>query len=393
MSIFISHPGLQHSHQLALALFEQGLLKEYWSGVPIMVNRDELPVWLPEKYASRIKTMDIPKKIRRHPYAFQLLIKAGTLLPAGFSKTDYTHRIFHAFDWWVAQHIKKIRPSIVIGFENSSYHTFKAAKEIGALCILDAPALQHLSAAKLTPTVPTAYLQEINRRKDDEVSMANLILTCSPLAAESYLLAGVKNEKIQSLLLGATVPPGIDKSWKPHNRPLEFIFAGALRKLKSIDLILNVFNRLHLEGFAYKITFVGGQGEDGWVQKIEDTPGALYHPSLPQNLLYKKLAEADCLLLPSRFDSFGMVVAEAMACGTPAIVSVQTGSKAIIEQFPKSGWIVDVNEDSLYSCIKERIINRDELFAARQNALEASRVFTWESYRKRASDLIKNWIA
>lgn len=392
MSVFISHPGQQHSHQLALALFEHGLLKEYWSGVPIMTKRDELPIWFPEKHINRVKILDIPKKMRRHPYIFQLLIKAGALLPTNFSRSDYTHRIFHAFDWWVAQHIKKIRPSIVIGFENSSYHTFKAAKKIGAICILDAPALQHLSAAKLIPTAQTAYLQEINRRKDEEVSMANLILTCSPLAAESYYLAGIPHEKIQPLLLGATVTSGIENSWKPHNRPLEFIFAGALRKLKSIDLILNAFNRLHLEGFAYKITFVGGQGEDGWVQKIENTPGAFYHTSLPQNLLYQKLAEADCLLLPSRFDSFGMVVAEAMASGTPAIVSVQTGSKAIIEQFPKSGWIVDVNEDSLYLCIKERIINREELFAARQNALEASRVFTWESYRKRASDLIKNWI-
>ena len=393
MSIFISHPGLQHSHQLALALYEQGLLKEYWSGVPIMVNRDELPIWFPEQYISRVKITNIPKKIRRHPYLFQLLIKAGALLPSAFSRSDYTHRIFHAFDWWAAQHVKKTKPTIVIGFENSSYHTFKAAKEIGALCILDAPALHHLSAAELTPTAKTPYLYEINRRKDKEIAMADLILTCSPLAAESYYLAGIPYKKIHSLLLGATVISGIENSWKPHNRPLEFIFAGALRKLKSIDLILNVFNRLNLEGFDYKITFVGGQAEDGWVQKIEDTPGAFYHQSLPQNSLYQKLAGADCLLLPSRFDSFGMVVAEAMACGTPAIVSVQTGSKAIIEQFPKSGWIVDVNEERLYSCIKERIINRDELFAARQNALEASRIFTWESYRKRASDLIKNWIA
>ena len=60
MSIFISHPGLQHSHQLALALYEQGLLKEYWSGVPIMVNRDELPIWFPEQYISRVKITNIP---------------------------------------------------------------------------------------------------------------------------------------------------------------------------------------------------------------------------------------------------------------------------------------------------------------------------------------------
>lgn len=390
MNVFISHPGLQHSHQLALALHEHGLLQEYWSGVPIMSSRDELPIWFPDKYAKRVKILDIPKKKRRHPIIFQIMLRAGVLLPARFSRSDFTHRIFHAFDWWVAQHIKKIKPSIVIGFENSSYHTFKAAKEIGALCILDAPALQHASAAKLTPTVLTPYLKEINRRKDEEVAMADLILTCSPLAAESYILAGASSKKIKPLLLGATVPPETRNRWIKHNGPVRFIFAGALRTLKSIDLILNVFNKLHIEGFAFQVTFIGGEGEAGWIKKIEDTPGATYHPSVPQNILYEKLAEADCLLLPSRFDSFGMVVAEAMACGTPVIVSVQTGSKAMIEQFPKAGWIVDVNEDSLYSCVRDRIINREELVAARLSALEASRVFTWNSYRQRARDLIKN---
>lgn len=357
-----------------------------------MVSHDELPIWLPKKLAQRIRTIEIPKELRRHPIIFQVLLRAGALLPKKISRSDYTHRIFHAFDWWTARHIKKTKPTVVICYENSAYHTFRAAKKIGALCILDAPALQHASAEKLTPRAQTNYLYEINRRKDEEVAQADLILTCSPLAAESYILAGTPRNKIKSLLLGATVPSELQGQWARHNRPLHFIFAGALRKLKAIDIILKTFNRLHLEGYSYQVTFVGGEGEKGWVRKVEETPGATYHPSVPQALLYKKLAEADCLLLPSRFDSFGMVVAEAMACGTPVIVSKNTGSKAIIEQFPKSGWIVDATEESLYSCIKNIIINREELFSARQSALEASQTFTWESYRQRASKLLKEWI-
>src|SRR3979490_880230 len=125
MSVFISHPGLQHSHQLALALHEQELLQEYWSGVPVMVNNNELPIWFPTKYAQRVKTIDIPKKIRRHPIIFQGLLRAGALLPVGISRSDYTHRVFHAFDWWVAQHIKNLKPKVVICYENSAYHTFR----------------------------------------------------------------------------------------------------------------------------------------------------------------------------------------------------------------------------------------------------------------------------
>lgn len=99
------------------------------------------------------------------------------------------------------------------------------------------------------------------------------------------------------------------------------------------------------------------------------------------------------MLLPSRFDSFGMVVAEAMACGTPAIVSENVGAKAIIEQFPGSGWIVECTEDSLYRCVKERIENREALFAARTVAKEASHSFSWQAYREqRVGQLLQEWL-
>ncbi len=140
------------------------------------------------------------------------------------------------------------------------------------------------------------------------------------------------------------------------------------------------------------MSFVGGQGEPGWVQQIEQIPSLKYYPGVAQAELFQILAHADCLLLPSRFDSFGMVAAEAMACGTPAIVSMQTGAKAIIDQFPNAGWIVSGNEESLYQCIKDRIKNREELFSARSYALEASRSFTWQAYRERVSEFIENWI-
>jgi len=96
--------------------------------------------------------------------------------------------------------------------------------------------------------------------------------------------------------------------------------------------------------------------------------------------------------LPSRFDSFGMVVPEAMACGTPAIVSAQVGAKAMIEQFPGSGWIIEPDEDALYRCVKAHIQNRASLFSARTSALEAAQHFTWQAYRDRVGVFIENWI-
>jgi len=391
-SVFVSHPGLQHSHQLALALHERGLLQAFWSGVPVLSEGDKLPCWLPRSYASKVKSVAIPPSLRRHPLIFQGLLRAGALLPKGFSREDYAHRNFHFYDWWVAQHIAKLKPKVVVAYENSAYHTFRAAKAIGARCILDAPSLHHAAAAQLMEFKQTPYLTEINRRKDEEVSLADLILTCSPLAAESYIQNGVSASKVQAMLLGATLPENI-AAWQPHSEPLHFVFAGALSYRKAIDVILQAFSKLNAEGLPYRLSFVGGAGEVGWVEAIGQVPNAFYLGGMSQVPLYQQLAKADCLLLPSRYDSFGMVVAEAMACGTPAIVSTQTGAKSMIEQFPDAGWIVDCDADALYQCVKARIQNREALFSARMAALAASQEFTWQAYRQRVGSFIEEWMS
>jgi glycosyltransferase involved in cell wall biosynthesis len=391
MSIFVSHPGLQHSHQLALALYERGLLQAFWSVVPVKNNGERLPFWMPKSYLQKIKLVEIPTELRKHPIIFYALLRAGSALPSQFFGDDYAHRVFHSYDWWVSQYIKKLKPRMVVAYENAAYHTFQAAKAVGARCVLDAASLHHSEGARQNIDQPTLYREEINRRKDEEVLLADLILTCSPMAAESYRKAGVAEGKLKPILLGSDLPQ-ISSIWQPHKQPLRFIFAGALSYRKSIDVILTVFRQLYSEKLPAQVVFVGGMAESKWLNEIRQTPNARYHPGVGQTQLFELMAGADCLLLPSRFDSFGMVVAEAMACGTPAIVSSQTGAKVMIEQFPHAGWIIEPDAESLYCCLSERLEKRDELFAARKHANEAARHFTWQAYRQRAGQVLEEFL-
>lgn len=389
--VFVSHPRTQHSQQLALALHEISLLQAFWSGVPVLCDGDTPPFWLPKYYAQRIKKVNIPTSLRKHPLFFQAISRIGDFIPNRFLGEDYNYKVFHLFDWWVSLHISRLKPKVVIAYEDSAYHTFRAAKAIGARCILDAPSLHHVAGTQLLGDNPKDYFAKINHRRDEEILLADMILTCSSLAAQSYLDAGVPSEKVNPVLLGATLPQ-IDIKWQSHTKPLHFIFAGVLSQRKAIDVILATFRQLHADALPYRLSFIGGEGEPGWIQQIKQTPNAEYYHGVAQTELFQKITQADCLLLPSRFDSFGMVVAEALACGTPVVVSTQTGSKAIIEQFPKAGWIVECDEKSLYSCIKERIQNREALFTARKYATEASQYFTWSAYRLRVGELIQHWM-
>lgn len=55
------------------------------------------------------------------------------------------------------------------------------------------------------------------------------------------------------------------------------------------------------------------------------------HFAGPTNEIEKMYAAADALLLPTPYDTFGMVVSEAMACALPVIVSREAGASELIE--------------------------------------------------------------
>ncbi|MEJ8820831.1 glycosyltransferase [Variovorax humicola] len=390
-SVLVTHPGLQHSHQLALALYERKLLQAFWSGVLVAEGGETLPWWLPEHFRKRVRRVDIPSELRVHPIRFQLMLQASMRLNSG-QGNDRMHRLFHWFDAWAAKRVVALRPKVVVAYENSAYHTFAAAKAVGARCVLDAAAFHHRTVSTQLNPPDTPYTGEVNRRKDAEIAMADLILTCSPLAADSYEANGVERTRLQPLLLGADPKLVTPITSARKAGPARFMFAGPLSLRKSVDLILAAFTRLHAEGFKYELDFVGGVADQGLLAAVQQTPGAKYHPSVPQSQLFDLMGTADCLLLPSRSDSFGMVVAEAMACGTPALVSSQTGAKAIVEAFPGSGWIVEPDEDALYDALRELICNPALMQRARAPALIASKEFSWERYRARAGRVLQEYL-
>jgi glycosyltransferase involved in cell wall biosynthesis len=384
-SVAVFHPGLQHAHQLALGLYERDLLQTFWSGVPL--NGAWPAPLIPARFRAKMRSTAIPPMLRRHPVWWQLLVRAHSLARTAPTRHDYTHRVFHWFDWWVSRHVQALKPRAVVGYENSSYHTFMAARSVGAVCILDAPSLHHEDAKQLIDAPSNGYIDEINRRKDEEVKLAHLVITCSEMARESYVKAGVSATKVRSVLLGAELPDGVART-DEGERPVQFIFAGTLSSRKSIDLILAAFAKLNAEAHRADLTLVGGSEEAQWLTRAKQIPHVRHSPGVPQRQLYQLFAQADCLLLPSRFDAFGMVVVEAMATGTPAIVSTMTGAREVISLFPDSGWVVEPTAESIFRCMHDKVMNRQAMRHASAHALEAADYFTWRAYRIRVASLI-----
>ena len=168
------------------------------------------------------------------------------------------------------------------------------------------------------------------------------------------------------------------------------MFAGAISYRKGVDVLLEAFGRVEqLMPGAATLLLVGPRGDAD--ARLHHVKSGLVEtlPPVPQAELRHIYCRADCLVLPSRHDSFGMVVAEAMACGLPAIVSGMVGARDMIED-GANGWVLPLGDAA---ALAERMTwcvqNRDAVAAMRPKARAAAERQSWEAYRLRLANLLR----
>jgi glycosyltransferase involved in cell wall biosynthesis len=160
---------------------------------------------------------------------------------------------------------------------------------------------------------------------------------------------------------------------------------GTIKRRKGIHLLLEAYRQLNLKNS--ELILIGEIADSRDV--LKKYKGLYRHISyLGHDKLVSYYQDADVLVLPSYLESWAMVVIEAMACGTPVIVSENTGSReAVIDGV--NGFIIPVDD---VRRLKERILyfynNRDKLEYFGRNAREQAETYTWENYRKNIREVI-----
>jgi glycosyltransferase involved in cell wall biosynthesis len=359
MKILVTHPGRQHSHQAALALEKAGLLAGYWSGVPASGLR---------RYAA--VPID-PRKTRSFPWA-PALRRLGV-------RADFA--ACRLFDRWAAQGLKRIAPDGVIACEISALSLFREARRRGIATILDAASIHHTAQDRLHGTTdPPGLHRRITRVKDEEIALADHVLTVSEMARETYVAAGVPPGKVHAVPLGADTElfsPEGDEATEPG---FTFLFSGAAIRRKGFDLLLAAFEKVRAEVPDARLRIAGPPADvPEWVEVLGP---------LSQRELAAEFRRADALALPSRNDSYAMVVPEALASGLPVLVSEMVGAKDLVTE-GETGWIVPVEDaaalaDRMLWCAR----HRGEVRAMRPACRRVAEAATWPAYHARLADLL-----
>jgi len=260
-------------------------------------------------------------------------------------------------------------------------------------------------------------IKDLNRRSGEPASGLVRTLTEEEVIARSDCVVASTRYELDDLLEHysadptrlCTSPPGIQHQvFTPGDRqearsrtglnghPI-ILFVGRIQPLKAADVAIAAVAELPAMETAPHLVLIGGpSGPEGDAELtyLRDLTGSRglserVHFLAPQP--HEKLARfyraADVLIMPSRSESFGLVAAEAQACGLP-VVSSDVGGLPFVVADGKSGVLVSGHDPGDYAAALGRILNdttlRAELSAG---AVDNAAKFSWPSTISRLLEL------
>ncbi|MGH7246385.1 MAG: glycosyltransferase [Candidatus Levyibacteriota bacterium] len=201
-----------------------------------------------------------------------------------------------------------------------------------------------------------AEMENASRIEAEFMLAASSDMIISPTQNEGEYLEYLYNCPKEKITI---IPPGIDTSlFKPidkieakktvgadKNHKL-ILFVGRIEPLKGIDTLLYAMKILaqRKKECTFCLWIVGGEisqvptlasAEISYLESLKNLLGLsnivqFIGRKLPEELPYFYNA-ADVVVMPSHYESFGIAVLEAMACGTPVITTNVSGVSTLID--------------------------------------------------------------
>jgi glycosyltransferase involved in cell wall biosynthesis len=211
-----------------------------------------------------------------------------------------------------------------------------------------------------------------------EPLLADLCIVNSSYTRRTLIENGVKADGIRM------VPYGVDCDFfapkhVPSGDTFRVLFVGQLVRQKGLHYLLEAWRRLELPNADLRIA---GRLTRNHRIINELAPTAQFLGPLSRELLREEYRRADLLCLPSLSDGFGLVVLEAMACGTPALVTTNCGAADLIEENQNGFVIPSANLEALVCRLEWASRNRDALRQMRGKARAIAERYPWSVFRK-----------
>lgn len=212
---------------------------------------------------------------------------------------------------------------------------------------------------------------------EKEFELADIILVNSQLTADSF---AEKYKKKIRVLYNCVDTDYYEFCEKSDFREVKRVgFVGSLDSRKGLGILIGALKKTE---FNLELHIVGSQNGVNALEALGKELDFIHHGTLDRNSLKEFYKDMDVIVLPSYSDAYGLVAAESIACGTPAIVSNACG---ISELLPLNLVFESGNESSLTSKLNELLSSKTRYLSESKN-LEG--LLPLIGYSKYAKDLL-----
>jgi D-inositol-3-phosphate glycosyltransferase len=217
----------------------------------------------------------------------------------------------------------------------------------------------------------------------------------------------------------AVIPPGVDLDLFHPQPAVEartrvglpkdaqmVLFVGRIERLKGLETLLHAAALLQARGFLSPacpcVMVIGGdpdrpQEEMHYLQELREklsiTNVVTFLGKRPQTELPHYYSAAQAVVMPSQYESFGMVALEAMACGTPVVASGVGGLLYLVRD-GRTGYHIPDSDPVALADKLQKILSDERLRQelGRQAAILAH-AYSWEHITEQMLTLYESVLA
>jgi len=238
---------------------------------------------------------------------------------------------------------------------------------------------------------------EVVKWMESTIKNADALITVSENLKKEVLQSyPVQEDKIYYIPNGADLElfkPNVD-----YQKEKVVLYVGRFSLEKGIDIIFKIANKLLEEDGEIKFVIVASDKNlpksleklsikfDNLIRKYPDR--FIWHKEAINHLELSKLYNSSLIYIqPSRYESFGLCVLEAMACGKAVIVSDKGGMPEVVEN---AGIVIPLSTNSFVINIFRLLKNYRLRERYVRRALERSKVFAWDNVASQIFGLYKH---
>jgi glycosyltransferase involved in cell wall biosynthesis len=174
------------------------------------------------------------------------------------------------------------------------------------------------------------------------------------------------------------------------------LFVNSFAPRKNLGIVRSATEQLMHEGFPHCLVLVGkAPSHLGGDLEIIEEQATRQFQSFPDRVIWLKdisdihlamlMANADVLCAPSQHEGFGFTVLEAMAAGTPVVVS---NKGSLPELVGEAGSVVEPTVDEVATALRA-ILGDPEPQRLRTNVRRQAQTFSWETTARRWQQVSK----